>query len=692
MDVLAAFPEARFAKAETSDLQAATPASTAGPDRTVHTHAGDPMTQSPRSCPPMIRMMMVLLGVFSLIFGPALPAHAAVPAPLEVASVAASTSDGNVPENTVDGDLATRWSAETVDEQDPAWIRWDLGATTRVGYLGLAWYRGDTRSSSFDLQVSTDGSTWTTVRERASSSGNTFDLEPVTFDGTGPDVGLDARYVRYRGYGNSGGSGWSSVSEVQLYPVNDAAEVGTLADALAQPDPDAVPFTTPGLTEADGSRHRVPSPTKPTGRVVDVTEFGADPAPGSGDDAAPIRAAIEAAEPGDVVSLPPGDYDLLSTVPGDPTTNISLKSGVSVQGAGKDRTRLVSHLEGAELSGKVLRGYAVHDLRIRNLTVTSTFDGPFSEDTNESAVGGPHYGIVIGNLGVRPSHTVVVEGVRVERFQRSGVRVESSHDVVVQNSTFADATSVGGGGAGYAVTIQGIPGADRYAYPDDSRHNVVRNNIIAGPYIRHGVLLQYYTHNNMVEGNRITDTALDAIDMHGEDEYLNEIRWNLVQDSRASAIGLGNTGGTATQHDASGPGNWIHHNVLSGNREGVKVALGTPDTTIEHNIIHGDGAASGSTGIYVLNAPGTVLDRNWVYSRGVDDYWAVRIAEDPGDPRTGAGEGVPVDVQVNRTIALGQLNGIRVDAGQGIVLNRNSLRGVRGEQLRISPEADVIQQ
>lgn len=241
------------------------------------------------------------------------------------------------------------------------------------------------------------------------------------------------------------------------------------------------------------------------------------------------------------------------------------------------------------------------------------------------------------------------------------------------------------------MTIQGIPGADRYAYPDDSRHNVVRNNTITGPFIRHGVLLQYYTHNNLVEGNVLTATALDAIDLHGEDEYLNEIRWNLVRDSQASGIGLGNTGGTATQHDASGPGNWIHHNLLSGNREGVKVGLGTPDTTIENNVIHGDGARAGSTGLYVLNAPGTVLDRNWVFSQGVDDYWAVRIAVDPGDPRTGAGAGAPVDVHVKRTVAAGHLNGIRVDAGQQIVLDRNFLRGARGERLRIAPEAGVTQ-
>src|SRR4051812_28607996 len=52
------------------------------------------------------------------------PAKLAVPA----ANVTASADDGNVPANTVDGSLATRWSAQG----DGQWIRFDLGATHTV--------------------------------------------------------------------------------------------------------------------------------------------------------------------------------------------------------------------------------------------------------------------------------------------------------------------------------------------------------------------------------------------------------------------------------------------------------------------------------------------------------------------------------------------------------------------------------
>src|SRR5438034_8217740 len=47
--------------------------------------------------------------------------------PLPVASVVASGDDGNIPQNTLDNNLATRWSASG----DGQWIRYDLGAVMR---------------------------------------------------------------------------------------------------------------------------------------------------------------------------------------------------------------------------------------------------------------------------------------------------------------------------------------------------------------------------------------------------------------------------------------------------------------------------------------------------------------------------------------------------------------------------------
>jgi hypothetical protein len=609
------------------------------------------------------------------------------PTPLEIAGVTASSSDGNLPENTVDGDLTTRWSALTADPAQPEWIEWDLGDVRTVGYLGIAWHQGDVRTSYFDLDVSADGEVWTTVIDGGESQGGTIDLEPVLL-GEPPETGLEARFIRYTGYGNSAGSGWNSITAVRAYPPNPGgAVVEQLAGQLPEPDPDAAPWTRPGLVNPDGEPVTVTPPAPVTGATLDVTDFGADPAPGTGDDAAAIRAAIAAAEPGDEVYFPAGVYDLDTTEPVDPTTNVALRSAVHLRGDGPDVTFLRSALTPQTSSGKVLRGSGVSGGAVTDLTGSSTFDGEFTADPQAPGGGGPAWAIFLANSGLRPSVRVLIENVTVERFQRAGVRIEKSQEVVVRDSTFRNATSVGGGGQGYGVMIQGTPLVDRYAYPDDSRYNVVENSTFEGPYLRHGILLQYWTHNNLISGNTLTETVYDAIDLHGEDEYLNEIRRNTVIGSRAAGVGVGNTGGTATQHDASGPGNWIHHNVLKGNREGVIVHLGSPETLIENNVITDGDAAPARTGLDIRNAPDTVIRGNKISGNRADGFWGIHLREDPGD--NGHAAGIPTDVLVEANVVTGNANGIRVDAGTGIVLDRNVVRGNAGEQLRISDDADV---
>src|SRR5881409_3984187 len=124
--------------------------------------------------------------------------------PLTAASVVASANDGNVPQNTLDKSLATRWSAQG----DGQWIRYDLGALAAIDHLDIAWYLGDTRTASFDIQVSLDAVTWTKVFA-GQSSGQTLQLESYAFPTT------SGRYVRIVGHGNST-STWNSITEVGI--------------------------------------------------------------------------------------------------------------------------------------------------------------------------------------------------------------------------------------------------------------------------------------------------------------------------------------------------------------------------------------------------------------------------------------------------------------------------------------------
>src|SRR6478735_7029372 len=88
---------------------------------------------------------------------------------LPVAAASASADDGNVPANTLDGSLSTRWSAQG----DGQWIRFDLGTNQTVGSVKIAWHNGDQRQSLFDVQTSGNGSTWTTVFSGRSSGATT---------------------------------------------------------------------------------------------------------------------------------------------------------------------------------------------------------------------------------------------------------------------------------------------------------------------------------------------------------------------------------------------------------------------------------------------------------------------------------------------------------------------------------------
>ncbi|GAA1295643.1 polysaccharide lyase family 7 protein [Saccharothrix xinjiangensis] len=138
--------------------------------------------------------------------GTATPASAAVGAPLDITGVVAGDDDGNVPANTLDGDLTTRWSAEG----DGAWIRYDLGSSRTVGSVSIAWHQGDTRRQTFDVQLSDDGSSWRDALRGRVSSGATRQPEVHDFaDGS-------ARYLRVVGHGNTYND-WTSITETTVH-------------------------------------------------------------------------------------------------------------------------------------------------------------------------------------------------------------------------------------------------------------------------------------------------------------------------------------------------------------------------------------------------------------------------------------------------------------------------------------------
>jgi hypothetical protein len=140
--------------------------------------------------------------LFPTVEAGTVPSKIAIPG----SAVTASSNDGNVPANTVDGSLATRWSASG----DGQWIRFDLGSNRRVTHVKVAFFNGADRTYTFDIQVSNDGSTWTTAKNGVQSL-RTAGLD--TFDI--PDFD-PVRFVRLVGHQNTANA-FNSYTEVEIF-------------------------------------------------------------------------------------------------------------------------------------------------------------------------------------------------------------------------------------------------------------------------------------------------------------------------------------------------------------------------------------------------------------------------------------------------------------------------------------------
>jgi hypothetical protein len=101
----------------------------------------------------------------------------------------------------VDGNGGTRWSSAFTD---PQWIRVDLGATHAISRVVLRWEAAFGRA--YQIQTSSDGNTWTTIRSVSNGAGGVEDLA-VTGSG---------RFVRMNGTARATPWG-SSLFELEVY-------------------------------------------------------------------------------------------------------------------------------------------------------------------------------------------------------------------------------------------------------------------------------------------------------------------------------------------------------------------------------------------------------------------------------------------------------------------------------------------
>lgn len=391
----------------------------------------------------------------------------------------------------------------------------------------------------------------------------------------------------------------------------------------------------PGLREPDGTLHVIPAPS-PAPTIVNVVSRAAelgksiDLADNASSDQAAIDAVIADVAPGSTIYFPNGTYNV--------STIALKKSGVHIMGQSRDGAIIKSSLS---LAGSAMSIMGLHDIVVSHLTFTSTWAGTYSTDTvnNNPSAGGPLNMIATG----KNTYNVTIDSVVCEKFDRIGVRIGGgSHDILVKNSIARNATDVGGGGAGYGFVVMGDSHLDAATNPflgnplKDTYFVKLDNNTTVAPYIRHGVIVQYWTHNNLVTNSHFDGTRLDSIDLHGEDEYANEITGNPVTNSQRAAIALGNSG---AGHDKTGVDNWIHDNDLVGNTLGITVEYGTQGTTIEGNTIRDNTSLApvSPRGIVLGSSSGTRVSGNTIANNTVPGFIAVYLKDNAAEGTEPAG-------------------------------------------------------
>lgn len=170
----------------------------------------------------------------------------------------ASGDDGNVAANVLDNNLATRWSASG----DGQWIQFCLSDTFSITGVQIAFYSGNTRTSTFDVLVGNDGVNWTTASAGRVSSGTSLNLETFTFT---PVAG---KYVRIVGHGNSVNA-WNSYTEVEIQTGSGGSQTYTLT-----PEQDAYvrDGTNGAITHGTTDPNLLITKVSPTGQLNNARE------------------------------------------------------------------------------------------------------------------------------------------------------------------------------------------------------------------------------------------------------------------------------------------------------------------------------------------------------------------------------------------------------------------------------------
>ncbi len=133
---------------------------------------------------------------------------------LSVSSVTASQTpeSANAPNNVIDMNMSTIWTASEVTDSAPATLVADLGSIRDVTGVGIAFGNGASRTYTYSVALSSDNRNFTTIVGKTTAQ-STDDIQKKYFSAT------EARYIKYTFYArvDSSNNGWIRVSEIQIY-------------------------------------------------------------------------------------------------------------------------------------------------------------------------------------------------------------------------------------------------------------------------------------------------------------------------------------------------------------------------------------------------------------------------------------------------------------------------------------------
>lgn len=149
----------------------------------------------------------------------------------------------------IDGNLATRWASA---HEDGAWIQFDFGAKTQLGYMKLVWENA--YGKEYALQSSDDGQTWYQLRYVVGGNGGTEEFF---------NLNANVRYVRLQGVARATQYGYSLYEVSFKSPGSDNTLGGSVAtsafsfpadgSALAPTPAEKPPIETVQFTLPDGT-------------------------------------------------------------------------------------------------------------------------------------------------------------------------------------------------------------------------------------------------------------------------------------------------------------------------------------------------------------------------------------------------------------------------------------------------------